>query len=1554
MIVVAHYFIKIILVFAATYPSSIPEMTFPDHLKTVGLHEHIRASLQDLAGSPMLIQLFSAAKEWIEGHPFSVNLTSVPAPATKVPPQRTVCSFYAKGKCKYGSKCKNYHPDGKPSPSKQGEVSSSSDVSSVPDQESDDFGAGKMEANQENGLKSDKKQSMRTATDVISRILWDSDLKTDEFAVGYLDRFVGIIEKPFNAFSWEDLSTLGNNVLAVPKHRIQYFKYRQEIVWDKREQLDNVFGSRGGKVIQDVVEGYNKDLESSKSDEAGTGEDTTQGFKPRNREDRPTHFICIRVTDKEILSNVRRIQSDILSHSPQLAEGCLPLTALHVTVCMVKLDTASHLETAIRVLEDTKKYFAHYLPRCAEIKFTGVDHFHDRLVYAKVAPNASLEKFSYFLIEHFKKAGLKTPGNHAQFTPHMTLVKLSRPMQHDQNTATISRDAYSQLTAMHIGKQVVDGIYLCSMTEAKQEDGFYKWYHSTSNSLLYISPLVPTVIAKCVYELEQSGVVLEMEGAELVRYTTNSASDASSFDKSLEKIQQLIPSACSPLKSRVIVLRGLPGSGKSYLANNCSEKAVAAICSADDYFTKSGIYEFKQEALPDAHLQCFETFLQALVDGKEVVIVDNTNSMAWEYRNYLYLCDLLKVKSHILEIPHPNQLITTYSARNLHKINMETLKSYTERWEEDKRAMLVPPKISYPQTTGPVKELSLVNLCQPGYLPKQVLVSSTSLVPVYTAVFFTPKSQWKLLSCITPTHPKTHADHSTLTFEPRLDELSSVDIGRKVSVTVQGLLDSSTIQAVTVSFPTGVSSQNKHPHITLSTEEGVSPKLANTMLLSQPTKPVSAQIKLNGVIGVVVKEDSDSQHNKPLSGITILSKNHFTETVLPRLVESLPTTKIPLGMEIEKPAQLESNVSICTGTQKITKLFVFDFDGTLFDTPDPGSGRQFYQECTGHMWPYTGWLSRPESLLPPLKIRPGPALSEYHQHYGIAGSYTVILTSRLVQTEVGVRTVLLDHQLSPDELILKPGDLRITSPEFKVRSLSQLLQRFPEVREVKFWDDRDDNLHGVRQFSKRPENAKITFDVVDSTTMTQSETDNTLGKSVLGSYLLSSGLIPTDVHARAAQTGIDFIASQFSTITGFEGIPSSISLVFGSHVLGRRSDVDLCLLTPPGYTHFECVEKLAEQLDKCGITQVHKGFSTRCPRLKVMLHFQDTPSIDYDIVFAVLPSQEAFTACVTNPKLLDSFLANDAVSKTSLSGWTLMGKVQDIVGDFVPLKMFGAVVEMTLQMLTAQRERGNFYHSFRSFHVVLLLADFIKSHHKAISDCDSLFCAFIERTAVLTAHEWQTVFEEYVYMAPEFIPHQTSVFQTLSKTIKQQEIPFITRYEDMMIRPVFPSFGHTPVCLLCSCGVSKGDQVLNWKLHTFLEAKLPAFLRQLVTCGMDVILDGNGFTQSCLCFAVQDTGAARKSLQSEFSKFWNDFSEYHGQKDFKLELRFSGRCDSDSAKADVRKQVEQFASSELSELHLPHTLNAYERRLVHETAEKLRISHKTVGEGANRHIYLHK
>ena len=113
---------------------------------------------------------------------------------------------------------------------------------------------------------SGKKCAMRTAEDVINRIKWDEMVPEQCFTVGYLDRFLGLQEEHFSTFSWEDLAGADHDVLAIPQHRIQYFKYKTDKVWEKSNRMDLVFGSTGSHLtIQEVMENVDRRVQEEEN-----------------------------------------------------------------------------------------------------------------------------------------------------------------------------------------------------------------------------------------------------------------------------------------------------------------------------------------------------------------------------------------------------------------------------------------------------------------------------------------------------------------------------------------------------------------------------------------------------------------------------------------------------------------------------------------------------------------------------------------------------------------------------------------------------------------------------------------------------------------------------------------------------------------------------------------------------------------------------------------------------------------------------------------------------------------------------------------------------------------------------------------------------------------------------------------------------------------------------------------------------------------------------------------------------------------------------------------
>ncbi|KAJ9638162.1 hypothetical protein H2204_004473 [Knufia peltigerae] len=94
---------------------------------------------------------------------------------------------------------------------------------------------------------------MRSAQDVLDRLRWDDDLDLSKYTIGYLERFNGIQE--MSAASWISEPTEDE---WIPQHRIRYFKRfdesgKQEVVWDRDNRIDRMFGSSTNKEANNDV-----------------------------------------------------------------------------------------------------------------------------------------------------------------------------------------------------------------------------------------------------------------------------------------------------------------------------------------------------------------------------------------------------------------------------------------------------------------------------------------------------------------------------------------------------------------------------------------------------------------------------------------------------------------------------------------------------------------------------------------------------------------------------------------------------------------------------------------------------------------------------------------------------------------------------------------------------------------------------------------------------------------------------------------------------------------------------------------------------------------------------------------------------------------------------------------------------------------------------------------------------------------------------------------------------------------------------------------------------
>ena len=89
--------------------------------------------------------------------------------------------------------------------------------------------------------------------------------------------------------------------------------------------------------------------------------------------------------------------------------------------------------------------------------------------------------------------------------------------------------------------------------------------------------------------------------------------------------------------AQVIIMRGIPGSGKSTRARELVEahSGTATIRSTDNQFMIDGKYVFNPRLLGINHARNLELFESDIVEGIDLVIVDNTNIKKRDYAKYI-------------------------------------------------------------------------------------------------------------------------------------------------------------------------------------------------------------------------------------------------------------------------------------------------------------------------------------------------------------------------------------------------------------------------------------------------------------------------------------------------------------------------------------------------------------------------------------------------------------------------------------------------------------------------------------------------------------------------------------------------------------------------------------------------------------------------------------------------------------------------------------------------------------------------------------------------------
>lgn len=128
------------------------------------------------------------------------------------------------------------------------------------------------------------------------------------------------------------------------------------------------------------------------------------------------------------------------------------------------------------------------------------------------------------------------------------------------------------------------------------------------------------------------------------------------------------------MKQTLILIRGLPGAGKSTLAKKMIGDGDAnAHFEADQYFYRNGSYAFDPTLLPEAHNYCLTSTKCALESGKSVVVA-NTFVKREHLAPYLQLAKRLSCKVRVIKC--------TGNFKSIHNVPQATIARMRKEWED--------------------------------------------------------------------------------------------------------------------------------------------------------------------------------------------------------------------------------------------------------------------------------------------------------------------------------------------------------------------------------------------------------------------------------------------------------------------------------------------------------------------------------------------------------------------------------------------------------------------------------------------------------------------------------------------------------------------------------------------------------------------------------------------------------------------------------------------------------------------------------------------------------
>ena len=136
--------------------------------------------------------------------------------------------------------------------------------------------------------------------------------------------------------------------------------------------------------------------------------------------------------------------------------------------------------------------------------------------------------------------------------------------------------------------------------------------------------------------------------------------------------------------NKLVLIRGLCGSGKTTLAEKLAKENNGVCVSADDFFTIDGSYKFSFNLIRAAHQYCLGTAFYNLYRGNNVY-VHNTFTQQWEIEPYVDMAFTQGYEWELIESTTKWKYdVEECAKKTVHNVPATSIEKMRARWESTK------------------------------------------------------------------------------------------------------------------------------------------------------------------------------------------------------------------------------------------------------------------------------------------------------------------------------------------------------------------------------------------------------------------------------------------------------------------------------------------------------------------------------------------------------------------------------------------------------------------------------------------------------------------------------------------------------------------------------------------------------------------------------------------------------------------------------------------------------------------------------------------------------